>query len=116
LANNREHFVQALARERLNATEEGLRKPWVSAVSGAVSTAVGAFIPIIPFFFAAGIPAIITAAIIFLIAHFVVGAAKSLITIRSWWSSGFEMTAVGAIAEVVTYVIGIGLGRVGGGL
>ena len=114
LANNKEHFVQALARERLNTTEEGLRKPWVSAVSGAVSTAVGAFIPIIPFFFMAGIPAIVTAAIISLIAHFVVGAAKSLITIRPWWSSGLEMTAVGAVEGVVTYVIGIGLGRIGG--
>jgi protein subunit release factor B len=29
-------------------------------------------------------------------AHFAVGAAKSLITVRSWWSSGLEMTVVGA--------------------
>ncbi|MGB9416761.1 MAG: VIT1/CCC1 transporter family protein [Acidobacteriaceae bacterium] len=50
-----------------------------------------------------------------LIAHFVVGATKSLITIRSWWSSGLEMTAIGAIEGVVTYVIGVGLGRIGGG-
>ncbi|MGA9718521.1 MAG: VIT1/CCC1 transporter family protein [Acidobacteriaceae bacterium] len=112
LANKKEQFIQALARERLNTTAEGLRKPWVSALSGALSTAVGAFIPIIPFFFMAGIPAIITAAVISLIAHFVVGATKSLITIRSWWSSGLEMTAIGAIEGVVTYVIGIGLGRI----
>jgi len=44
-----------------------------------------------------------------------VGAAKSLVTMRSWWSSGFEMTAIGAVEGVVTYVIGIGLGRIGGG-
>jgi VIT1/CCC1 family predicted Fe2+/Mn2+ transporter/rubrerythrin len=115
LAKNREQLVQALARERLNTTEDGLSKPWVSAVSGALSTAIGAFIPIIPFFFMAGIPAIIVAAIISLIAHFAVGATKSLITIRSWWSSGLEMTAIGTIEGVVTYVIGIGLGRIGGG-
>lgn len=115
LAKNKEHLVQALARERLNMTEEGLSKPMVSAVSGALSTAVGAFIPIVPFFFMAGIPAVIVAAIVSLIAHFAVGAAKSLITIRSWWSSGLEMTLVGAVEGVVTYVIGIGLGRIGGG-
>ncbi len=115
LAKNKEHLVSALARERLNTTEEGLSKPWVSAVSGALSTAVGALIPIIPFFFMAGIPAVIVAAIVSLIAHFAVGAAKSLVTIRSWWSSGFEMTWIGALEGAVTYVIGIGLGRIGGG-
>ncbi|HEY0306836.1 MAG TPA: VIT1/CCC1 transporter family protein, partial [Acidobacteriaceae bacterium] len=86
IAENKEQLIQILARERLHMSEEGLSNPWVSATSGALSTAVGAFIPVIPFFFMAGLPAIIVAAIISLIAHFAVGAAKSLITIRSWWS------------------------------
>ena len=115
LAKDKEHLVQALARERLNKTEESLRKPMVSAVSGALSTALGALIPIIPFFFMAGIPAVIVAAVVSLIAHFAVGAAKSLVTIRTWWSSGFEMKAIGAVEGVVTYVIGVGLGHIGGG-
>jgi VIT1/CCC1 family predicted Fe2+/Mn2+ transporter/bacterioferritin (cytochrome b1) len=114
LAKDKEQLIRALARERLNTTEEGLSKPMVSAVSGAISTAIGALIPIIPFFFMAGIPAVIVAAIVSLIAHFAVGAAKSLITIRSWWSSGLEMTLVGAVEGVVTYIIGVGLGRIGG--
>ena len=115
LAKDKEEFIKALARDRLNMTEEGLSKPMVSAVSGAISTAVGAFIPIIPFFFMAGIPAVIVAAIVSLVAHFIVGAAKSLVTIRPWWSSGLEMTIVGAGEGIVTYIIGIGLGRIGGG-
>ncbi|HEX3569661.1 MAG TPA: VIT1/CCC1 transporter family protein [Acidobacteriaceae bacterium] len=112
IAQNKEQLVQALARERLHTTEEGLADPWVSATSGAISTAVGAFIPIIPFFFMAGIPAIVAAAIISLAAHFAVGAAKSLITIRSWWASGLEMTAIGAIEGAVTYALGIALGKI----
>jgi VIT1/CCC1 family predicted Fe2+/Mn2+ transporter len=44
-----------------------------------------------------------------------VGAAKSLVTVRPWWSSGLEMTIVGAGEGIVTYVIGIGIGRIGGG-
>ena len=114
LARDKEQLIQALARERMNTTEDGLSKPWVSAVSGAVSTAVGAFIPIIPFFFMTGIPAIMVAAVVSLVAHFAVGASKSLITIRTWWASGFEMTWIGALEGVVTYVIGIGLGKIGG--
>src|ERR1035437_9708308 len=111
IAERKEQLVEVLARARLHISAEGLSVPCVSAASGALSTAVGAFIPVVPFFFMAGLPAIIVAAIISLAAHFAVGAAKSLITIRSWWSSGLEMTAVGAIEGVVTYVIGIGIGR-----
>ena len=115
LSQNKEQLVQALARERIKTTEDGLRKPLTSAISGAVSTAIGAFIPVVPFFFLTGIPAVIVAAIVSLIAHFAVGAAKSLITIRPWWSSGLEMTAVGAVEGVVTYLIGIAIGKVGSG-
>jgi vacuolar iron transporter family protein len=85
----------------------------VSATSGALSTAVGAIIPIIPFFWMSGISAVIAAAIVSLAAHFAVGAAKSLITVRSWWSSGMEMTIVGAVEGAVTYGIGILLGKGG---
>ncbi len=115
LAKDREQLIKALAHERLHATEEGLSTPWISALSGAVSTAVGALIPIVPFFFMAGIPAVLVAAAVSLLAHFAVGAAKSLITIRSWWASGLEMTAIGAIEGLVTYFIGVGLGHLGGG-
>jgi VIT1/CCC1 family predicted Fe2+/Mn2+ transporter len=56
--------AECLAAERLNTSEEGLKVPWVSATSGALSTAVGAMIPVIPFFFMTGTPAVITAAVI----------------------------------------------------
>ena len=113
LAADKDQFLKTMAAEKLNLTEDGLSNPITSALSGSISTAIGAFIPIIPFFFIKGIPAIIAAAVISLIAHFAVGAAKSLITVRSWYSSGFEMTLVGAIEGVVTYLIGIALGGIG---
>ncbi|WP_263350114.1 VIT1/CCC1 transporter family protein [Acidicapsa acidisoli] len=106
-------MLKALAAERLNTSEDGLKVPWISATSGALSTAVGAMIPVLPFFFMTGTAAVVTAAIVSLIAHFAVGAAKSLITVRSWWSSGFEMTAVGAVEGAVTYAIGLWLGHLG---
>lgn len=115
LAVDDRRLAEALARERLNTTEESLSNPMMSALSGALSTAVGAFIPIVPFFFMTGYPAVIVAAVVSLVAHFGVGAAKSLVTIRSWWASGFEMTWVGALEGAVTYGIGLALGHLGGG-
>lgn len=113
LAADPEQFLKTMAAEKFNLTEDALSNPITSAVSGSISTAVGAIVPVIPFFFMHGIRAVEAAAVVSLIAHFAVGAAKSLVTVRSWWSSGCEMTLVGALEGIVTYVIGIGLGRVG---
>ena len=113
IARDPDQMLRALTSERLGTSEEALSNPMVSATSGAISTAVGAIIPVIPFFFMQGVPAVIAAAVISLIAHFAVGAAKSLITVRSWWSSGLEMTVVGAVEGAVTYGIGVLLGKGG---
>ena len=68
--------------------EETFPNPWRSTLSAGVSTAIGGFIPIIPFFFTVGMPAVIASFIISTLAHFVVGASKALVTTRSWWASG----------------------------
>lgn len=112
LAEQPEQMVQAMAQSELGLSQQHFGKPWTSAFSAAVSTAIGAFIPIIPFFFMSGIPAIVAAFIISIIAHFAVGALKSLITIRSWWASGFEMTIVGVIEAAVTYGLGLAFGAI----
>ncbi|WP_263374518.1 VIT1/CCC1 transporter family protein [Granulicella aggregans] len=45
----------------------------------------------IPFLFISGIWAIAIAAVVSLSAHFAIGAARSLMTIRPWWRSGLEI-------------------------
>lgn len=106
LAEKPEQFLRTLAHEELGLSEESFPNPWVAALSAMLSTAIGAFIPIIPFFFLTGFTAIIVAAAVSLLAHFLVGAAKTLVTGRSWFSSGMEMTVVGAVEAVITYVLG----------
>ena len=113
LAESPEQMVQAMAQNELGLSQHHFPNPWTSASSAALSTAIGAFIPIIPFFFMTGIPAVIAAFIVSILAHFAVGAVKSLITIRSWWASGLEMTVVGIIEAVVTYGLGLAFGAFG---
>jgi VIT1/CCC1 family predicted Fe2+/Mn2+ transporter/rubrerythrin len=81
--------------------------PVESALAAGISTGVGAIIPVIPFFFLTGGVAIVLAGIVSLVAHFFVGAAKSLFTLRSWWASGLEMTLAGVIVGGTTYAIGL---------
>jgi VIT1/CCC1 family predicted Fe2+/Mn2+ transporter/rubrerythrin len=100
-------FLRALVHEELGLSEETFPNPIKSTFSAGISTAVGGFIPIIPFFFTVGMPAVIASFIISTIAHFAVGASKALITTRPWWASGLEMTAVGIIEAAVTYGLGL---------
>jgi len=113
LAEQPEQLVKAMAQSELGLSQQHFGKPWTSAFSAALSTAIGAFIPIVPFFFMTGVAAVIAAFAISIIAHFAVGAVKSLITIRSWWASGLEMTMVGVIEAVVTYGLGLAFGALG---
>ena len=114
LSKQPEQFLNALAHEELGLNQQAFPNPLVSALSAMLSTGLGAFIPIIPFFFISGIAAVIWAAAISLVAHFAVGAAKTIITGRSWLVSGTEMTVVGAIEAVITYALGV-LFHVSGG-
>lgn len=107
IAADPERLVQALAQEELGISEERTPNPWIAAASASVSTFLGAIIPVIPFFFLGGLTAVIVAATVSLIAHFAIGAAKTLVTGRSWVVSGGEMTIVGAIEGGITYALGL---------
>ena len=100
-------FLKALVQEELGLSEETFPNPWRSMLSASVSTAIGGFIPIIPFFFTVGMPAVIASFVISTLAHFAVGASKALVTNRSWWASGLEMTVVGVIEAAITYGLGV---------
>lgn len=102
-----EQALKTLTSEELGFTEQALANPWVEAVSATLSTALGAFIPIIPFFFTHGYPAIIASFAISTLAHFLIGAAKTVVTGLSAWKSGLEMTLVGLGEALITYLLGI---------
>jgi vacuolar iron transporter family protein len=113
MQKNPAQYLQTLAHEELGLSAASFPNPWKALVSSMLSTAVGAFIPLIPFFFTTGYPAVIASLTISILAHFIVGAAKSLVTTRSWWASGLEMTMVGIVAGVVTYTLGVLFGGLG---
>lgn len=107
LAAQPEQMLKTLAHEELGLSEATFPNPWRAAISATISTALGAFIPVTPFFFMTGIPALIVSFVISTIAHFVVGASKVIVTGRSWWKSGTEMTVVGLGEALITYVLGL---------
>jgi VIT1/CCC1 family predicted Fe2+/Mn2+ transporter len=106
LAGQPDAMLRALASEEFGGYEHP-GNPAQAALAAGLSTAVGAIIPVIPFIFWTGTRGILAAAVVSLVAHFLVGAAKSLVTLRTWWSAGLEMTLAGVIVGGATYLVGL---------
>ena len=102
-----ESALKTLVSEELGLSESSFPNPWTAALSASLSTAAGAFIPIVPFFFTTGYPAIIASFVISTLAHFLIGAAKTVVTGLSPWRSGAEMPVVGLGEALITYVLGL---------
>jgi vacuolar iron transporter family protein len=110
IAEDPEQLFAAIAIEEFGSAKAERGDPIQAAVAGGLSTAIGAMVPVLPFFFLSGAAGVIVAAAVSLVAHFAVGAAKSLFTLRTAWSAGIEMTIAGAIVGGVTYLLGLGIG------
>ena len=106
LSANPEAMLQILAAEELGGAGSG-GSAVQAALAAGISTGLGALIPVIPFFWLRGTTAVIVAAVVSLIAHFLVGASKSLFTLRTWWAAGAEMTVAGIIVGAVTFAFGV---------
>ena len=83
-------------------TASPLREGWITGSA----TAVGALLPVFPFFILRGTPAIVTAFVVAMAAHFLVGAARSVFTGRGLVRSGFDMFVVGLGVAVIGYFAG----------
>lgn len=97
--------LDAQVREELNVRAADLSPALDGWVTGT-ATAVGAFIPIAPFLVLAAGPASWTSLTISMLAHFAIGAARSVFTGRGLWASGRDMFLVGFGVAAIAYVIG----------
>ena len=97
--------LDAMVREELNIHPAELAPLRDGLVTGT-ATAVGAFIPIVPFLTMEFESAIWASLVVSMGAHFAIGAARSLFTGRSLWASGRDMFLVGFGVAAVGYAIG----------
>lgn len=102
--------LDTLAREELGLNPDDLGSPWGAAIFSFAAFAIGAMIPLLPFFFVTGAASMMVAIGLTGIALFAVGATLSLFTGRNAWLSGVRMLAIGCAAGAVTYAIGRVLG------
>jgi vacuolar iron transporter family protein len=97
--------LDAMVREELNIHPAELAPLKDGLVTGT-ATAIGAFIPILPFLAMEHGNAVWMSLAVSMLAHFAIGAARSLFTGRGIWASGRDMFIVGFGVAAAGYVIG----------
>lgn len=96
-----------LVKEELGIDTEELKG---SAIEAALYSfflfAIGAVIPVVPFFFASGLSAVMLSVSFSAFGLFMIGAAITLFTGRNVWYSGLRQILFGLAAAALTYGIG----------
>jgi vacuolar iron transporter family protein len=100
--------LDTMAREELGINPEELGgSPWTAAGASFCLFALGAIIPVAPFFFISGTWGVVVSAALSSLALFGIGAGITLMTGRGALYSGLRQVIFGLLAAGITY----GLGR-----
>ncbi|HND89745.1 MAG TPA: VIT1/CCC1 transporter family protein [Saprospiraceae bacterium] len=98
---------QMLIKEELGINAEDLQgSAMEAAVTSFLLFAVGAIIPLAPFFFVGGLQAVFISASLSAVGLFLIGAVITLFTGKSVWYSGMRQVIFGLAAAGITYGIG----------
>ena len=107
IVSDQDSALDALAREELGFDPQELGgSAWEAAITSFVLFAIGAIIPVFPFFFLEGISAIVVSIVLSAAGLFLIGSGITLFTGRSVLYSGTRQVLFGLIAALVTFFIG----------
>jgi len=106
-----ERALETHAREELGFSPDNLGSPIAAAVSSFLSFAVGAFVPVVPWFFIGHNGAILASLIVALVAAVAVGVATARFTERSRVRTVLRQVGLTIVAAGVTYTIGRAVGQ-----
>ncbi|MGF2414871.1 MAG: VIT1/CCC1 transporter family protein [Ferruginibacter sp.] len=104
---DKDHAHEVLVKEELGINAEELKgSAMEAAIYSFILFAIGAIIPVFPFFFTSGTTAIIISVACSAAGLFLIGAAITLFTGKSIWFSGLRQVVFGLMAAAITFGIG----------
>lgn len=104
---NKDHAHEVLIKEELGINPEDLKgSAMEAAITSFLFFAMGAILPVVPFFFLGGYKAIMASTATSAYGLFFIGASITLFTGKSIWYSGFRQVLFGLLAAAITYGIG----------
>jgi VIT1/CCC1 family predicted Fe2+/Mn2+ transporter len=102
--------LQTHAREEMGIRIEQLGSPWQAAIASFIAFAIGAVIPLLPWFFGRGGGATLASVVLGAVAAIAVGLGLSRFTGRSAIRSALRQLLITGVASGVTYLIGKAVG------
>lgn len=110
LMRDPEVALEVHSREELGVDPARTGSPWGAAGSSFVSFAVGAIVPLIPWFFLSGWEAVVSSIVLGAVAALCVGGAVGYFSGRSVARAALRQIAIAAVAAAVTFGIGRAVG------
>jgi vacuolar iron transporter family protein len=106
LMSDPERALETHSREELGVNPQQTGEPKKAAASSFVSFAVGAVIPLLPWFFIIGVGAILASIVLGTVSALAIGWGPGVATGRSPWKGTLRQLGIAAVAAAVTYGVG----------
>ena len=110
LMDDPEKALEVHAREEMGIDPNELGNPMFAAASSFVAFAIGAVLPLLPWFFTGGNGAIVGSILLGAVGAVMVGSALALATNRSIFRGSLRQLVLAAAAAAVTFGIGSAVG------
>jgi VIT1/CCC1 family predicted Fe2+/Mn2+ transporter len=102
--------LETHAREEMGISTSNLGSPLQAALASFVTFAIGAFVPLLPWLYSKGNPALIASIVLGAVASLTVGVVLAAFTERPMVRTAVRQLLVAAVAAGVTYGVGSAIG------
>jgi VIT1/CCC1 family predicted Fe2+/Mn2+ transporter len=106
LMRDPDQALESHARDELGIRRDQLGSPWGASASSLVSFALGAAIPLLPWYFTRGTGAVLTSVSLGAVAALAVGAGVGIATSRSPLRSALRQLTITTLAAGVVFLVG----------
>ena len=106
LSRDPERALTVYSRAVLGVNPEEFGSPWASALSSLVTFAVGALVPLVPWFITTGVSAVVSSLVLAGAATVAIGGLLGQLTGGRWIRSALRQLLVVALASGITFLVG----------
>ncbi|MBI5398916.1 VIT1/CCC1 transporter family protein [Candidatus Woesearchaeota archaeon] len=113
IIKDKRRWLNTMIVEELGLSPEK-ENPYHGGAIMAAASFFGGAIPLISYLFLDKTRALLLSVLLSMAVVFIVGAYKTKYTNNVWWKSGSSMMTIAMTVAILTYFIGLGIGKLGG--
>lgn len=106
ISKNKRKWLNVMLAENIGQIPKKFEDEKKASAAMFLAFIIGSIFPMLPYTFLSPNPALILSVVFTIITMFIVGAARTYYTGKTWWRSGLEMAVLGMSVAIVAYVAG----------